>query len=376
MTLAACAALGDRVVRAMGTGLRGVGALPRGVEWIDGAHPLPDVHSVRAGERALALAAVAKRAGEPLLVLLSGGGSSMLAAPPPDVPLRDKRTVIQGLLMAGADIGQLNCVRKHLSRIKGGRLGAAAGRSLTLAISDVHTPEDDPGTIASGPTSPDESTAAQALDTLEELRVVAPPSVRRHLEAVRDGLRPETIKPGDPALAAAVFKVIANRRTAMELARIEAARRGYAVRLVDPPTRGEARDAGRRFAELALATRPLAGPACLIASGETTVTVRGPGKGGRNQEFVLGAVPVLARAGVLAVIASAGTDGIDGPTDAAGATASTTTAARCETLGIDIDDVLRRNDAYPALERLGDLIKWGPTLTNVGDLHVMLTMRA
>jgi hydroxypyruvate reductase len=145
---------------------------------------------------------------------------------------------------------------------------------------------------------------------------------------------------------------------------------------VDPPTRGEARDAGRRFAELALTTRPLAGPACLIASGETTVTVRGSGKGGRNQEFVLGAVRVLARAGVLAVIASAGTDGVDGPTDAAGAIASTATLARCEVLGIDLDDVLRRNDAYPALERLGDLIKWGPTLTNVGDLHVMLTMRA
>ena len=374
MMRAATRALGARIALAAASGPRGAGGIDPRVEWFEGAHPLPDDASGRAGTRALAIAAEAKRAGDTLLVLLSGGGSAMLAAPVTPVPLAAKRALIQSLLLAGADIGQVNCVRKHVSSIKGGRLAAAAGRSVTIAISDVHQPEDDPGTIASGPTAADTSTARDALDVIGRLRVTPPAAVRAHLEAVRDGRAPETVRPGDPRLAAASFSVIANRRTAASGAELEARRRGYAVRVVDAPTRGEAREAGRRFAELAFATRPLAGAACVIASGETTVTVRGAGKGGRNQEFVLGAAPVLARGDRLALVASIGTDGVDGPTDAAGALAASTTLARCEALGIDLAAVLARNDAYPALQRLGDLITWGPTFTNVGDVHVLLTM--
>lgn len=374
MMRAATRALDARIATAVASGPRGAGDLDPRVEWIEGAHPLPDDASVRAGTRALDIAAEAKLAGDTLLALLSGGGSAMLAAPVPSIPLAAKRALIRALLLAGGDIAQLNCVRKHVSAIKGGRLAAAAGRSVTIAVSDVHLPEDDPGTIASGPTAPDTSTARDALEVIERLRVTPPAAVRAHLEAVRDGRAPETVRPGDPRLAAASFDVVANRRTAAKGAEREARRRGYAVHVVDAPTRGEAREAGRRFAELALATRPVAGAACVIASGETTVTVRGPGKGGRNQEFVLGAAPVLARGDRMALVASIGTDGVDGPTEAAGAVASSTTLARCDALGIDLAAVLARNDAYPALQRLGDLITWGPTFTNVGDVHVLLTM--
>lgn len=375
MMRAATRALGASIASAVASGPRGPGELDPRVEWIEGAHPLPDDASVRAGTRALDIAAEAKLAGDTLLVLLSGGGSAMLAAPVPSVPLDAKRSLIQALLLAGADIAQLNGVRRHVSAIKGGRLAAAAGRSITIAVSDVHLPEDDPGTIASGPTAPDPSTARDALDVIERLRVTPPAAVRAHLEAVRDGRAPGTVRPGDPRLAGASFRVIANRRTAARGAEVEARRRGYAIHVVDAPTRGEAREAGRRFAEFAFATRPVAGSACVIASGETTVTVRGPGKGGRNQEFVLGAAPVLARGDRMALVASIGTDGIDGPTDAAGALALSTTLSRCEALGIDLAAVLDRNDAYPALRRLDDLITWGPTFTNVGDVHVLLTMR-
>jgi hydroxypyruvate reductase len=376
MTRAACLALEGNITEAIASGTPGDGVLDPVVEWVQGSHPLPDDESVRAGMRAREIADGAKRSGEPLLVLISGGASAMLALPAPGVPLADKRAVIDALLLAGADIGQLNCVRKHLSAIKGGQLAAAAaGRSLTLAISDVHLPEDDPATIGSGPTAADPSTAEEAIAVLDQFGIAAPSSVRSHLAAVRDGRAPETCKSGDPVLGGAVFTVIANRHTAVAGAEAAARRLGYEVHTIETATRGEAQIAGRRLAELTLAMRPRGGPVCVIASGETTVTVTGRGTGGRNQEFVLGAAPVLAASERPVLIASVGTDGIDGPTPASGAVASSTTLARLEGLGIDVADVLARNDAYPALERLGDLIAWGPTLTNVGDVHVVLTMR-
>lgn len=374
MLHAACSALKAELRGGIATCTRPEESAPDDIEFIPGTHPLPSVNSVRAASRALEMAAQARATGDPLLVLLSGGGSSMLAAPAPGVSLDDKRSVVDALMRAGADIAQLNCVRKHLSAIKGGRLAAAAEHSLTLAISDVHNPEDDPATIASGPTAADPTTFADALDVLEELRCEIPAAVRAHLERGAAGEVEETLKPGDPALASAAFEVIANRRLAMEGAAGEAKRRGYVVRIIDAPTRGEARVTGRIFAETAMVTRPVAGPMCLIASGEPVVTVKGPGRGGRSQEFVLGAARPLARDWGLALVASAGTDGVDGPTDAAGGIASSTTLARLEMLAIDIDDVLARNDAYAALERLDDLITWGPTGTNVGDVHVALTM--
>lgn len=376
MAQSACAVLGERIVDGVATGVRGSGELRSEIEWIDGTHPLPDWRSVRSASRAMTIAGQARAADRELLVLLSGGASAMLAAPAHGISLDDKREVTGALLRAGADIQQLNCVRKHLSLIKGGRLAAAAGRCRTLAISDVHVPEDDSATIGSGPTTADPTTYEHAIGVLTQLQCVVPRAVRTHLERGAAGKIEETPKPGDSSLARSQYKVIANRRTAMKGAAREARRRGYVVRVIDAPTRGEARDAGRRLVEIARATQSGAGPMCLIASGETTVTVKGSGRGGRNQEFVLGAAEPLSRGWDLALLASVGTDGVDGPTDASGAIASPATMARLAARGIDLRDVLARNDSYPVLDGLDDLVRWGPTLTNVGDVHILLTMRA
>lgn len=291
----------------------------------------------------------------------------MLCAPAPGVALADKRAVIEILMRRGADIRQVNGIRRHLSAIKDGRLAVAAGRSVTLAISDVHDPEDNPATIASGPTVADGSGPSQALAILDSLQIAVPRSVRAHLESASPP-RDSTAARGR---ASSYFRVIGNRRLAMQGAARRAAQLGYRVHVEDGPTRGEAREAGRMFAERALARREANDPTCVIASGETTVSVVGDGSGGRNQEFALGAAPVLAgNTGVL--LASAGTDGIDGPTDAAGAIVTSTTLERAGRAGVDIGESLARNDAFPALSRLGDLIVTGPTGTNVGDLHFLL----
>ena len=367
MGAAAHAVLGGKIRTLLVSGPPGAGNLPDGAQWMASAHPLPDDSSVRAGTRALEIAREARTAGEPLLVLLSGGGSSMLCAPPPGVPLADKRAVIATLMRCGADIQQLNGVRRHLSAIKDGRLGIAAGRSVTLAISDVHDPEDDPATIASGPTVADGTRGSDALAILDALRVAAPASVRAHLQATRSSSH------SAPALTGSThFRVIGNRRLAMQGAARLATQLGYRVHIEDVPSRGEAREAGRRFAERAVMHSVAAEATCVIASGETTVRVVGDGRGGRNQEFALGAAPVLAR-NAAGLLASAGTDGIDGPTDAAGAIVTSTTIERAARAGVDIRESLARNDAYRALSRLGDLIITGPTGTNVGDLHLFLT---
>jgi glycerate 2-kinase len=363
--------LGSRLVAGVLSGTRGEGDLPGIVQRYEGGHPAPDAASLQAGEAALALAENVHRQEGLLLVLLSGGASAMLAAPA-GISLADKATAMERLMRAGRPIAQLNCVRRHLSRIKGGHLGAVAGRSLTLAISDVHQPPDSAADIGSGPTAPDPTTFADAQRVLQGCDGI-PESVRRHLERGAAGDYEETPKPGDVRLAESVWQVIANRETAMRGAEQEARRLGYHVHVVRPATVGEARDAGRRFAELAMATRPVAGATCVIASGETTVTVRGHGKGGRNQEFVLGAAEFLAGRENL-LFASMGTDGIDGPTDAAGGVVTGSTSADARAMGLHVEDVLARNDAYGLLAALDDLIGWGPTLTNVGDLHILLTM--
>jgi glycerate-2-kinase len=342
------------------------------VEHIPGEHPLPGRRSVDAAARALEIARATRLANEPLLVLLSGGASAMLAAPADGVSLEDKRHTTESLMRSGANIAQLNCVRKHLSAIKGGRLAAAAARCVTLAVSDVHDPPDDPATIASGPTVADPTSYDDALRVITTLHADVPPAVIEYLQAGAAGRRTETVKPGDAALQHSVYEVIANRHTAMDAAAVEAARSGHAVHVINRATRGEASDAGRVFAELAVATLPPAGRVCVIASGETTVTVRGQGRGGRNQEFVLGAAAVLAHHPAPALLVSVGTDGTDGPTDAAGAVVDSTTLVRAG--GQSIARALEANDTYPLLARLGDLVKWGPTFTNVGDLHILITM--
>jgi glycerate 2-kinase len=210
---------------------------------------------------------------------------------------------------------------------------------------------------------------------VDALECEVPDRVRDHLARGAAGTIEETPKPGDSRLRSSSSQVIASRRTAMAGATREASRRGYAVHVIERATRGEARDAGLAFAQMALAPRPDARSVCVVASGETTVRVRGNGRGGRNQEFVLGGLRVLASHQGTAMMASIGTDGIDGPTDAAGAIAAPTTLAGMHKLGIDVERVLANNDAYSALNRVDGLVRWGPTGTNVGDLHLMLTMK-
>ena len=346
--------------------------LPPGFEWFDASHPYPDDASEAAGRRALALAADSRTRGV-LLVLLSGGASSMLAVPATGISLADKIETGRALMNAGVAIADLNCVRKHLSAIKGGRLAAAAQQTVTLAISDVHGPvPDDPAVIGSGPTAADPTTYSDALNVVRRSGVASslPPAVIAHLQRGDD----ESPKPGDPRLSASSYEVIGNRRMAMEATAGAARARGYAVRLVEAATCGEARDAGEAFAAAALREQA-GGPFCVIASGETTVHVRGPGRGGRNQEFALGALGMIdwaAAAGATVVLASAGTDGIDGPTDAAGAIVDGTTTRRARQLGQQAQAALASNGAYDYFEPLGDLLTWGPTGTNVGDLHVLL----
>ena len=373
MAQAAVAVLGTRLVGGVVSGPAGAGSLARELEWVQGAHPLPDWRSVHAARRALDRASEAARNDELLLVLLSGGGSAMLALPAAGLTLEDKRATVDALSRHGVPITAINVVRKHLSGIKGGRLATAHGvRCLTLAISDVHIPQDDPATIASGPTVPDPSTYADALAIVNASGAAVPARVRVHLERGAAGELPETPKPDDPRLERGGFHVIGNRRTAMGGAVREAERRGYTVSVVEDPVQGEAAPAGRAFAEHALAGAPDAQPACVIAAGETTVAVRGKGRGGRNQEFALGAAEPLARPRP-GVLASLGTDGIDGPTDAAGAIVTSATVAQASAWGVDLRDVLMRNDAYTVLDKLDSLIKCGPTFTNVGDVHVLLT---
>jgi glycerate 2-kinase len=348
----------------------GPAPLPADWQTLSPAHPFADEASLEAGARALELARDACEAN--LVVLLSGGASSMLCVPSAGLTIGDKNETARLLMNAGTSIDALNCVRKHLSAIKGGRLGAAAGPSLTLAISDVHHPvEDDASVIGSGPTVSDATTFAGALEVVTGIRGI-PTAVRRHLERGAAGLLAETVKPDDPRLARAAFHVIGNRRTALAGAAGCARERGYHVIVLDEAIGGEARTASRHFIESARSAAPASRPACVLAAGETTVSLTGRGRGGRNQEFVLAAINRLDAFESLTVLASAGTDGLDGPTDAAGALADSETARRAANLRLDPAAALANNDAYPFFDALGDLIFSGPTGTNVGDVQILL----
>jgi glycerate 2-kinase len=346
---------------------------PSHIRCFNAGHPFPTQESVAAAEEALAMVGAAAP-DEMVVVLLSGGASAMLCAPADGVSLDDKVAATRTLMDAGVPIDGLNCVRRHMSRIKGGRLGAAASCSVTLALSDVHAPvEDDPTVIGSGPTAADPTTFADALHLVRARGVDMPASVLAHLERGVRGEVEDSVKPGDPRLARAKYEVLGNRHTALEGAMGAAQDRGYTVLTLAPATTGEARKAAQAFLSEARwlasdASRPL----CVLAAGETTVTVTGNGSGGRNQEFALGTVPLIGGVGRAAVLASAGTDGVDGPTDAAGALVDSSTLERASRAGVDWQSALARNDAYAFFEPLGDLIKWGPTGTNVGDVQVLL----
>ena len=347
--------------------------LPAQLEWIPSSHPLPDERSVTAGRRALE---VARRTDsqDTLVVLLSGGASALMAVPAGDLTLEDKRTAVNALLKAGADITALNTIRKHLSAVKGGRLAAAApGPTVCLAISDVVG--DDLSVIGSGPTVPDPSTYRDAWSYIDRFGVetLLTQPAREYLRAGLEGKIAETPKAGDERLARSVTRVIGGRFNAMHGAAEAARSLGYDVVLSDDPIIGDARTMGPVVFERARALaagrqRPLA----VIASGETTVKVVGKGRGGRNQEIALSVAKVLAAEPQDVALGSVGTDGIDGPTDAAGAYADRTTFRRAQQQSLDADAYLADNNAYALFESLNDLIVTGPSTTNVGDLQIVL----
>jgi len=365
---------GPRVVEAVVV-TPGGQALADGESWrgIEATHPVPSEASEEAGRAALALADRCASAGETLLACLSGGASAMLAVPVDGVTIEEKARATELLLGSGLPIADLNLVRRHLSAIKGGQLAARARQSVTLAISDVHVADEEaPAVIASGPTVGGLSTPAQAVAVLEASGLAGrmPAGVMAHLTsaaAVTGIQRP--VAPGDPRLAAAAYWIIASRHDAMQGAATAARRLGYDVRVLEPAVVGPA---SRAWPPLLTAGRAMNRPAAIVASGETVVQVTGTGRGGRNQELVLGALEAV---GALdpAAFASIGTDGVDGPTDAAGALVD---SEMWSLLGLDAaarrDRALAANDAYPLLDGLGALIRIGPTGTNVGDLMVLL----
>lgn len=368
--------LGDRVAGGLVTVKAGHTASLRRVRLCEAAHPVPDEAGVDGARRMLALL---RDAGEGDLVIacISGGGSALLPLPAEGLGLSEKQEVTRLLLACGATIQEINAVRKHLSDVKGGLLARAAAPAPVVAciLSDVIG--DPLDAIASGPTAPDPTTFGDALGILDRygLREKVPAAVRAHLEAGARGERPETPKPGDPIFARVTNVLVANSAQAVEAAEVEANRLGLRALVLSTTVDGETREVARVHAAVAREVRafgrPVAAPACMISGGETTVTIRGPGKGGRNQEFVLAAA--LALEGVPGVVVfSAGTDGTDGSTDAAGAVADGESCTRARALGMDPQDHLDRNDAYPLYRALGDLVITGPTLTNVMDLRLLL----
>ncbi|MBL8503850.1 MAG: glycerate kinase [Rhodocyclaceae bacterium] len=342
----------------------------RRIEVVEAAHPVPDAAGREAAARILA-ALRGLTSDDLVLALISGGGSALLALPWEGVTLADKQAVNRALLKSGAGIHEMNCVRKHLSAIKGGRLAAAAypARVVTLAISDV--PGDDPAVIASGPTVADPSTCEEALAILDRYRIEAPHAVRAVLAS---GVS-ETPKPGDIRFAHCQTRLVATPQGAL-LAAAEAARAAGVTPLVlGDAIEGEAREAAKVMAGMALGCArhgtPLPAPCVLLSGGETTVTVRGRGRGGRNAEFLLAlAVALDGAAGIHALAGD--TDGIDGSEDNAGAIMAPDTLARARAAGLDARARLDDNDGYGFFAALGDLVVTGPTRTNVNDFRAIL----
>jgi hydroxypyruvate reductase len=345
----------------------GHGAPTRRIEVVEASHPVPDAAGERAAQRMLQ--AVQGLTGDDLvLCLISGGGSALLAAPAPGLSLDDKRAINKALLASGADISEMNCVRKHLSAVKGGRLAAAAqpARVVSLVISDV--PGDDLSVIASGPTTPDPTTSAQALAILQRYRIAAPERVLAHLRSPAS----ETPKPGDPAFARVENRLIAAPILSLRAAAEAAKAAGVTPIILGDAIEGEAREVGKAFAGVALSCRlhgePARPPVVLLSGGETTVTVRGRGRGGRNAEFALALALTLD--GTPDIHALAGdTDGIDGSEDNAGVYVAPGALA-----GLDGRARLDDNDAYAVFAASGGLVVTGPTLTNVNDFRAILVI--
>lgn len=337
------------------------------VELVEAGHPYPDAQSIRAAERALEIAS-GLEAQDHLLVLLSGGGSALLAAPAEGLSLADKQATTRALLESGATIAEINCVRKHLSRIKGGRLALAAGPAsvTTLIISDV--PGDDPSFVSSGPTVPDQTTLEQARDILRKYGIAAPTSI---LAALEDPAN-ETPPADSLGLAGVETRIVARARDALCAAAREATEAGYVVMDLGDQLQAEARHLGASHAALARRLAVDGKSRAILSGGETTVTVQNrQGRGGRNLEYLLGlAIALDGAPGVSALACD--TDGIDGTEDAAGAVVVPDTLERAKALGLDPAEHLRTNNAYPFFAALGDLVLTGPTRTNVNDFRLIL----
>ncbi|MBY0495156.1 MAG: DUF4147 domain-containing protein [Cyanobacteria bacterium] len=346
--------------------------LPPTVEWIESSHPFPDARSEAAGNRAVAIAQ-SVHSGEALVILLSGGASALMASPIDGISLADKIDTTRRMMAAGADIHALNTVRRHLSKVKGGRLAAACiGTTITLAISDVVG--DDLHAIGSGPGVPDSTTWSDAAAALERFGGNAHSDrVRSVIRSGVDGALPDTPSPGHPSMARSRARVIGSRVDAMEGARTAGAERGYRAIVMPEAVTGEARIvASEWFARVRNLIGPSPRKVCVISSGETTVTVRGPGTGGRNLEFALAlAEPISSMPGV--AMASIGTDGIDGSSGVAGGVVDSTTMARAMKAGLaPPGNYLAANDSFAFFAPLDDAVRLGRTDTNVGDLQVLL----
>ena len=340
------------------------------IEVVEAAHPVPDVAGHEAAERILKMAQ-GLTAEDLVLCLISGGGSALLSLPAPGLTLQDKQAINRALLKSGANIAEMNCVRKHLSAIKGGRLAAACypAKVVTLTISDV--PGDDPAVIASGPTVPDRTTFADARAILEKYGIKEPVAAVEHLRAAKD----ETPKPGDPRLAKIETHLIAAPQESLVAAAEVAQAAGVTAVILGDSLEGESRDVALVHAGIASQVarhgQPARTPCVLLSGGETTVTVRGKGRGGRNAEFLLALTVALN--GHPNIYALAGdTDGVDGTEDNAGALVSPDTLARAAKRGLDAKSYLADNDGYSFFSALGDLVVTGPTLTNVNDFRAIL----
>ena len=350
----------------------GHGVACKQIEVIEAAHPVPDEAGRQAATRILQMVQGLTE-NDVVLCLISGGGSSLLALPSVGISLEQKQRINKALLKSGATISEINCVRKHLSAIKGGRLALAClpARVVTLLISDV--PGDDPSIIASGPTLPDSSTCLDALAVLRKYAIDVPANIVRHLASGAG----ETPKPGDPRFTHNSAHVIATAQDALEAAAAKARAAGITPYILSDSLEGEARDVAIMHAAMAKQVvklgQPLSKPCVLISGGETTVTVRGTGRGGRNAEFLLSlAVALNGHAGIHAIACD--TDGIDGSEDNAGAVLAPDSMARAEALDISARKLLENNNAYEFFSKLGDLVVSGPTRTNVNDFRAILIL--
>lgn len=349
-------------------------ARPGRIEVVEARHPVPDEAGLRATAR-IAQMAQGLTAEDLVIFLVSGGGSALLSMPAPGLTLADKQAVNKALLASGAAIDEMNCVRKHLSGIKGGRLAAlcAPARVLTLLISDV--PGDAPEVIASGPTVPDPTTCADALAILRRYRIAVPPVALAGLESGAF----ETPKPGDPLFAGHEVRMVATPQQSLETAAALARSAGIAAHILGDDLEGESREVGKVHAALARAVarrgQPFAKPCVILSGGETTVTVRHaqPGRGGRAGEFLMGCALALGGEPGVHVLA-ADTDGIDGVETNAGAIVTPSTLARARASGLNAAEMLDRHDAFSFFERLDDLVVPGPTYTNVNDFRALLVI--